>query len=185
MFISRLYNKLSGYTYSLILKKKMVLEESDDILVAYFSWSGNTAMVAKQIHNVLGGDIFEICAEEAYSSVYRDVVNRARQELREDERPELMEDLDTIASYDTIFIGYPNWCNTFPAPVLTFLSNHDFSGKTIIPFCTHGGGGIGNSLRDFSKYCTSAKIVKGLSLNGNSVIRNNSEVIDWIEELKK
>jgi len=163
----------------------MFLEESDNILVAYFSWSGNTALVAKQIHNQLGGDIFEICAEEAYSSVYRDVVNRAKQEFRENKKPELKEDLNAIASYDTIFIGYPNWCNTFPAPVLTFLSNNDFSGKTIIPFCTHGGGGIGNSLRDFYKYCPSGKIQKCLSINGNSVSGNNVEVIDWIEELKK
>ncbi len=163
----------------------MVLEESDNILVAYFSWSGNTAIVAKQIHYYLGGNIFEVCAQEAYSSVYRDVVNRARQELRDNERPELMEDLDTIASYDTIFIGYPNWCNTFPAPVLTFLTNHNFAGKTIIPFCTHGGGGIGNSLRDFSKYCPSAKIIKGLTLNGSLVSPNNGKVINWIEELKK
>ncbi len=125
---------------------KIVLEESGLTLVAYFSWSGNTAMVANQIHNQLGGDILEIRAEESYSIVYRDVVNRARKELRDNERPELMEDLDTIAPYDTIFIGYPNWCNTFPAPVLTFIINHDFSGKTIVPFCTHGGGGLGNSI---------------------------------------
>ncbi len=161
----------------------MFLEKSDNILVAYFSWSGNTAMVAKQIHNQVGGDIFEICAEEAYSSVYRDVVNRARQELREEVRPDLMEDLDTIASYETIFIGYPNWCNTFPAPILTFLSNHNFIGKTIIPFCTHGGGGLGNSLKDFSKNCSSANMLNGLSINGNLVSRYNIEVKDWLDNI--
>ena len=160
-----------------------VLKKSKNILVAYFSWSGNTAMVAKQIHNHVGGDIFEICAEESYSSVYRDVVNRARQELRANERPELKVDLKTIAPYDTIFIGYPNWCNTFPAPVLTFLSNHDFSGKTIIPFCTHGGGGIGNSISDFSKNCPSGNILNGLSINGSLVSRNNIEVKDWLDNL--
>ncbi len=140
-------------------------------------------MIAKQIHNQLGGDIFEICAEEAYSSVYRDVVSRARKELRTEEKPKLMEDIETIGPYDTIFMGYPNWCNTFPALVLTFISNHDFSGKTIVPFCTHGGGGLGNSLKDFSKNCQAANILNGFSINGNLVSRNNIEVKNWLDNI--
>ena len=107
------------------------------ILVAYFSHSGNTREIANQIHKSVGGDIFEIQVVKPYPHDYDAVVQQARQELDSGYKPVLKTKIENIKSYDLVFIGYPNWCSTVPAPVRTFLSEYDFSGKTIVPFCTH------------------------------------------------
>lgn len=158
--------------------------EKKKILIAYFSWSGNTRKIAIQIQKLLGGDIFEIKAAKDYSDVYSDVVSKAREEKRLGLKPTLKNKFETLANYSTIFIGYPNWCNTFPAPVLSFLSEYDFSEKTIIPFCTHGGGGIGHSFTDISRNCANSKVTGGFSINGYAVSNHNFEVEDWMEEIE-
>src|SRR5664280_1274150 len=112
------------------------------ILVAYFSHSGNTREIANQIHKSVGGDFFEIQAVKPYPDDYDAVVKQATQELNSGHKPALKIKMENIKSYDLIFIGYPNWCSTVPAPVRAFLSEYDFSGKTIIPFCTHEGSGL-------------------------------------------
>ncbi len=159
---------------------KSVFENKSNVLVTYFSWSGNTERIASQLQRHFDCDIFEIVAANDYSSVYRDVLIRARQENRSEATPELRNHLASIDSYDIIFVGFPNWCNTFPAPVRTFLMENDFTGKTIIPFCTHGGGGLGHSISDISQLCASGKVLNSFSINGYAVKDNNIEVDNWI-----
>lgn len=162
------------------MKESVDTKYSRKILVAFFSYSGNTGKIANQIHELVGGDIFEIQAVNNYSDNYSDVLARAKQEILSGSKPELKEKPATIEHYDTVFIGYPNWWNTFPAAVLSFLSEYDFDGKTIIPFCTHGGGGIGHSVIDIANQCRGAKVLDGLSINGYAVSKNNPEVEEWL-----
>jgi flavodoxin len=98
-------------------------------LSAYFSHSGNTRMVAEQIRGIAGGDIFEIVSVDPYPNEYTAVVEQARKELDQDYRPALATKMGDIARYDVVFLGYPNWWDTVPRPVATFLSEYDFSKK--------------------------------------------------------
>jgi flavodoxin len=157
------------------------LADNHKILIAYFSWSENTRKIAKQIYQFVGGDIFEIQRAEKYPVSYSAVLNIAKKEIRNADKPELKNKPVTIDEYDTIFIGYPNWWNTFPAPVLSFLSEFDFSGKTIIPFCTHGGGGIGKSVYHIEKQCPKAEVLNAFAINLNAVRNNNAEVENWLK----
>ena len=157
--------------------------EKERVLVTYFSWSGNTREVANQIHQFVGGDIFEIQPVEDYPANYNTVLDITKQEIRSGYKPELKGKPASVEEYSIIFIGYPNWWGTFPAPVLTFLSDHSFSGKTIIPFCTHGGGGIGRSVSDLAKQCDGAEIRDSFSINGNAVRNNNEKVEKWLKKV--
>lgn len=163
--------------------KRMTIQETNRIAVAYFSWSGNTREVANQIQKITGSDIFEIQRLEDYPTDYNAVLGIGKKEIRANAKPELKDKPRSIDKYGTIFIGYPNWWNTFPAPVATFLSEYDFKGKTIIPFCTHGGGGIGHSFSDIAKQCSGATVADGFSLNGSAVNGNNPEVEKWISQI--
>jgi flavodoxin len=141
---------------------------------------GNTEIVAKKIQAMIGGDLFEIDTVEAYPIDYTETTNVAMNEKRENARPELTETVDNMDSYDVIYLGYPNWWGTFPMAVFTFLESYDFSGKTIIPFCTHEGSGLGNSERDIKKLCTKANVESGLAIRGGSVKNSDSMLKSWI-----
>ena len=111
------------------------------ILVAYFTHSGNTQVIANQIHESIGGDIFEIVTVDPYPSDYNKVVKQAKQEQESGYKPTLKTKVEDIESYDVVFIGYPNWCGTIPRLVATFLSEYHFSGKNIVPFYNTRGVG--------------------------------------------
>jgi flavodoxin len=85
-------------------------------------------------------------------------------------------------SYDVIYLGYPNWWSTFPMVVFTFLESYDFSGKTIVPFCTHEGSGLGSSEHDIKKLCQKADVKNGLAIRGSNVSRADNEIKNWIKE---
>jgi flavodoxin len=153
------------------------------ILVSYFSHSGNTREIAQQIQRLTGGDLFEIVSVQPYPEDYDTVVEQAKKELGMAYRPQLKVLLESVAAYDTVFIGYPNWWNTFPMPVATFLRDNDFSGKTIAPFCTHEGSGLGRSVADVVKACRQAKVTRGLAIRGGSVKKAGDQVSRWIEEI--
>ena len=154
------------------------------ILVAYFSHSGNTREIANQIHKSVGGDIFEIQSVKPYPDDYDAVVKQARQELDSGYKPALKTKVENIKSYDLVFIGYPNWCSTFPAPVKTFLSEYDFSGKTIVPFCTHEGSGLGRSVTDISKLCPKSTLLDGFAIRGSDVKTAQNKVSEWLRKIK-
>jgi flavodoxin len=161
----------------------MQVDITKKILVAYFSHSGNTREIANQIHKSAGGDIFEIQAVKPYPDDYDAVVKQAKQELNSGYKPALKTKVENIKPYDLVFIGYPNWCSTVPAPVRTFLSEYDFSGKTIVPFCTHEGSGLGRSATDISKLCSESTLLDGVAIRGSDVKIAQSKVVEWLRKI--
>ena len=162
----------------------MRLDITKKILVAYFSHSGNTREIANQIHKSMSGDIVEIQSVKAYPTDYDAVVKQARQELDSSYNPALKTKLENIKSYNLIFIGYPIWWRTFPAPVKTFLSEYDLSGKIIVPFCTHAGSGQVRSITDVSKLCPKSTILEGIAVWGRDAKTAQNEVSDWLHKIK-
>ncbi|WP_094605785.1 hypothetical protein SPSIL_005650 [Sporomusa silvacetica DSM 10669] len=140
------------------------------ILVTYFSHSGNTRRVAEQIHNLVGGDMFEIKTVAPYPTGYQESVEAAKKEKETDGRPQLSAKVDNMASYDVVFVGYPIWWHTAPMPVYTFLEAYDLSGKTVIPFCTSGGSDIAESMAAINSLCPKSNILEGLTANDANTI---------------
>jgi flavodoxin len=157
--------------------------EQNNILVAYFSHSGNTRVIANQIHGRVGGDIFEIVPVDPYPRDYDECVEQARKELREEYRPKLKTKVENMESYNVVFVGHPNWWGTIPRPVATFLSEYDFSGKTIVPFCTHEGSRQGRSVTDIKKLCSKSTILDGLAVRGGDVKKAQNEVSEWLRKI--
>jgi len=116
------------------------------VLTAYFTRSGNTRVVAGTIHRALGTDLFEIRPAQAYPEDYEPTVEEAKQERDRAVEPPLAERIPNLAGYETVFLGFPIWGETAPPIIRSFLKAHDLRGKTIRPFITHGGYGLGNSL---------------------------------------
>jgi flavodoxin len=162
----------------------MRADKSKKILVAYFSHSGNTREVADQIHKRVGGDIFEIQAAKPYPLDYDASVQRARRELDSGYRPALKSELDNIGSYDVVFIGFPIWWSTFPAPIRTFLSDHDLSGRTVVPFCTHEGSGQGRSATEISKLCPQSTVLDGIAIRGSDAKTAHDKISAWLQKIK-
>lgn len=128
---------------------------------------GNTEVVAAKIKDLLpDADMFHIDTVHKYSDSYMTCIEEAKQELRNQARPEMKERLDSIDQYDTVILGYPNWWGTMPMVCYTFLESFDFTGKTIIPFCTNEGSGMGSSERFIKKLCPSANVLSGVSIHG-------------------
>ena len=151
---------------------------TEKILIAYYSYSGNTKSVAEKIKEITKGDIFEIKPENAYPANYNDTVNQAQKEKNTNFMPQLADN-GNISDYDTIYLGTPVWWYTFASPIRTFLAKNDFSGKTIIPFCTHGGGGASETYNDIKKLCPDATIKEGFTSYGDSAKTPDIEL--WIK----
>ena len=137
-----------------------VPKNNGKILIAYYSWSGHTKKVAEAIQNEIGGDLFEIQPETAYSDDYKTVVDQAKKEINEGYRPALKNNVANIAQYDIVFIGSPNWWGTIAPVVSTFVEQNDLSGKTVVPFITHGSGGEQNTITDLEKQCKDCLVQK-------------------------
>ncbi|MBR1804880.1 MAG: NAD(P)H-dependent oxidoreductase [Selenomonadaceae bacterium] len=147
------------------------------ILVVYFSRTGeeynvgtitkgNTAIVAEFIAQKVGANTFEIKAETPYPDGYEECTALAKRELESNARPKFVANVDNLAQYDTVFIGFPIWWGAVPRVLLTFLEANDFSGKTIVPFCTHGGSGLAGTEREIAEACPNAKLLDGLAIVG-------------------
>lgn len=149
------------------------VENDGNILVAYFSHTGNTEEVAQIIMEYTGGDLAEIERVEEYGNLEEE----AEAEILNGVQPEITVSVDNIADYDTIFVGYPIWWDEAPAMIATFLASNDFSGKVIIPFCTSASDDIGNSLHIFSELCSDAEIAEGLTAN------DLEDIEPWIQRL--
>jgi flavodoxin len=160
------------------------LSSTKTILVAYFSHSGNTREIATQIHKILGGGIFKIQALKPYPRDYDAVVKQAKQELDSGYNPALKTRVKNIKSYSSVFIGYPIWWYTIPAPVKAFLLEYDFSGKTIAPFCTHGGSGLTRSVADISILCPRSTVLDGVGIWGREVKTAQNKVFEWVRKIK-
>jgi flavodoxin len=141
---------------------------------------GNTEVAAKMAQEITGGDLFEIKTVKSYPADYTETTEVASDELRNNARPELASHIDNIDGYDTIIIGYPNWWGNPPMAILTFLEEYDFSGKTILPFCTHEGSGMGVSEHEIKRICPTARVEKGLAIRGSSVKSALSSIKSWL-----
>lgn len=154
------------------------------VLVAYFSRSGSTRAVANHIKDLTGGDLFEIQVAKPYPEEYHACTEVAKKEKEDNARPALQAKVDNMASYDVIFVGYPNWWGTMPMPIFTFLESYDLSGKVVIPFCTHGGGGEQNCFKDFVKHTSKAENKKGFLVSGGQAASSRPQVESWLKGLK-
>ena len=144
-----------------------------NVLVAYFSHTGNTEAVAEQIAERTGGTLAQIQRAEEYA----DLQQEAEEEILQGVRPEITVSVDNVEEYDTIFVGYPIWWDEAPAMIATFLESYDFSGKTIVPFCTSASDSIDNSLHIFSELCPEAAIAEGLTAN------DEADIEPWLQGL--
>ena len=165
--------------------------ENHKILVVYFSWSGNAKALAGQIAQNTGGDLFEIKTVTPYPDNYDECTRVARQELDNNARPAISGSVGNMAQYTIVFLCHPNWWGTMPMAVWTFLETYNFSGKTIYPLVTHGGGNFRRSFEDLQRLCPNAVIGEWLAIsafdrNPNTPPRvtvPNNDVTSWLRRL--
>ena len=145
---------------------------------------GNNQYIAQIIQQETGGDLFAIETVQEYPTTHDPLLEFAYNEKAENARPELAAHIENLDSYDVIFLGYPNWNSDLPTPLYTFLEEYDFSGKTIIPFTTHGGSGFSRTIQTISELQPNATVISdGLAISRNSVSDAESDVIDWVNGL--
>ncbi len=113
------------------------------------------------------------------------MTKQVKQELESGFKPPIKAKVTNIKEYDIVFVGSPNWRNTIAPPVMTFLSEHDLSGKTVVPFITHAGSGLGRSANDIAKLASQATILEGLALWGKDVKNSQDEIAKWLQSLKQ
>ncbi|MBR1671781.1 MAG: flavodoxin [Fretibacterium sp.] len=163
-----------------------VFSRADENYNVGFIEEGNTRVVAGMIAERTGADLFEIRAASPYPRNYKECTEAAQKELSANARPALAEDKD-ISGYDTIFLGYPIWWGELPMAVYTFLEAHDFKGKTVVPFATHEGSGMGRTEGSLRRALPGAKILKGLAIRGataqNSRDQARKSVTSWLSGL--
>lgn len=141
---------------------------------------GNMQYMAMTIQEAIGGELFRIETKEKYPLEHETLVNQAKEEQNEEVRPELATHIENVEQYDIIFLGYPNWWGDMPQPLYTFLEEYDFSGKTIIPFNSHGGSGFSNTIEEIKKLQPNATVKDdGLSISRNDVADSEQEITDW------
>lgn len=185
-----------------------VSNTQNKILIAYFTWSdntvvenpdsidvdaetsasvlspGNAELIANWIAEETGGDLFSIKTQNKYSSDYDECLNQARKERDNNERPALVGRVNNIDDYDVIFLGFPNWWYTCPMAVFTFVESYDLSGKTIIPFCTHGTGGLLRTIRDLKNLLPeNCEVLEPIGVYRPEVKNSKSKVLDWLRNL--
>ncbi len=171
-------------------------EGGSNMLVAYFSLAGeqygvgvieegNTSIIAHMIAEQTGADLFEIEASTPYPTSHDELLEVSQQEMRDNARPEIAETVENMDDYDTIFIGYPNWWADMPMIVYNFLESYDLSGKTIVPFCTHGGSGLSGTESTIEDI-TGGTMMDGFAIAGTTAQNDRdtarSEVTDWLRE---
>lgn len=161
----------------------MTKDEENSTVVIDGKVLGNTEYVATLISERTNSDLFRLEPVEAYPTNHQDLLRRAQEEMQNDVKPELKENID-ISNYDVIFIGYPIWNADLPPIINTFLENNDFSGKTVIPFCTHGGSGLSRTPQTIKNKLNNATVIT----NGFEIYRTNmedspSEIEAWLNEV--
>ena len=153
------------------------------IAIVYFSQTGNTRQLAEMIKAQTGGELIELVPQDAYSQNYREVVTRGKRELDGKIKPALKDGkVPSIENYDVVFIGSPNWFNTYATPLATFLAGNAFKGKVVIPFCTYGSK-VGNTLADITKACSGAIAKDGLGVRGKEMKDTSAKIQQWLDGL--
>ena len=145
---------------------------------------GNTEYVAKIMQETIGGDLFRIETTEDYPLDHDPLVDQAADEQDENLRPELQDHIEDLGQYDTVILGFPNWWADLPMPVYTFLEEYDFSGKTIIPFVTHGGSGFSGTEDTITELQPDAAVSDNtLALSRGDVANSEEEIRQWAGSL--
>lgn len=149
-------------------------------LIVYFSESGNTRNMAGIISEMTGADLVEIEMRNPYSDNYSRLLDEAERDLIANARPALLTRIENMDEYDTVLVGYPNWYAILPMPVYTFLESYDFSGKRIIPFCSHGNGMLGETVANICKSCPGADVREALSVTYGGGASLRDEIRAWL-----
>jgi len=178
-------------------KNSKDLNMKEKTLVVYFSRTGenyavgnidkgNTEIIAEMIAEKTDGTLFQVVPEKAYPDNYKECIDQAKKELNSNARPAIKSDVN-VDEYDTIFIGYPNWWGDVPMPLYTLIEKHNWQGKTVIPFCTHEGSGLGSTPKKLAASCKGATFLTGLAVRGATAQNSRDEarkaVSDWLEAL--
>jgi flavodoxin len=177
--------------------QKELTGKPEKILIVYLSRTENTKMVAGMIQDYVGGKKVELQLQDPYPENYQEIVAQVDTENETGYLPPLKTEIDNIDQYDTIFIGFPTWDMQMPPPMKSFLSQYNFSGKTVIPFNTNGGYGVGSGFETVKQLCPQSNILKGFSIKGGLerdgillAIKNDrakeveNKVRKWLQEIK-
>lgn len=151
-------------------------------LIVYFSHSGNTRELARQIQQRTGADVLELRTVTPYTTVYNDLTQQVKRELENAYRPALQPINVKLENYDTIFLGSPIWWGTVATPISSFLATNNLSGKVIKPFVTHGGSGLARSIEAIKSLCPQADVRQGLAIHSRNVNSSQNELAAWIGE---
>lgn len=154
----------------------------NDILVAYYSWHGNTRKIAELIGRETGGALFEIEPILPYTTDYGAAVAQAKEEIQAGFRPELQA-MPTITSYPVVFLGSPIWWHTMAPPLAAFIDRFDLHGKTVVPFHTHGGGGVGTFESDLAKMCPDSTVTTGFGTYNRGGSETVAQIVSWLNSI--
>lgn len=185
-----------------IIEEVATLQTGGKVLVTYFTWPepdgtdantgasriisngklyGNTEYVAQIISEATGGDLFAIKTGRTYPAPHKALIDAAKEEAEAKQHPKLTTHINNLKDYDIIFVGYPNWWYDMPMAIYSFFDEYDFSGKTIIPFVTHGGSRFSQSVETIADMEKDAKVIKGPSVSARSVPEARDSVVKWLE----
>ncbi len=155
----------------------------ESILIAYYSWHGNTQKIAQLIQEVTQGTLFEIKPSQAYTTNYKEAVAQAKQEIEAGFKPQLAS-LTDITPFTTVFLGTPIWWHTMAPPLYSFITQLDFANKTIVPFYTHGGGGPGRYAQDIAQACPHSSLTEIFGVYESGGSETVSSIKNWLQSLK-
>lgn len=183
----------ASMTLPLMMLSKFALAQTDSTqrqagskpLVVYFSRSGNTRVIAGQIRRARNADLFEIQPATPYPEDYEETVAQAQRETNSSYEPPLKAKVTNMANYETVFVGFPIWGQTAPPVIRSFLSSHDLADKTLIPFITHGGYGIGNSLSVLAAHAPRSRLLDiGFSIQADQERQTLTRVTRWLGDVQ-
>ena len=157
--------------------------QENKILIAYYTRTGNTEIFAQVIQKFAGGDLFRIEPVNKYPDSYQETLKISKVEIDNQQKPQIVRIVENIDNYNVIFVGTPNWYGTMAPPVATFISTHNLTEKTVIPFATHGGGEQ-LCLVDIGEMCSQAIVLDGLALYGSQAEKANDKILNWLKKLQ-
>lgn len=184
--------------------KPIVAGKKDNILVTYFTVPetdgvdalsgasriisegevlGSTEYIAKVIQEATGGDLFAIKTVQQYPGTHKELIDFAKKEVEAKARPKLSTHINNLDKYDVIFVGFPNWWYDMPMPIYTFFEEYDFSGKTIVPFCTHGGSRFSSAIQTITDLEKDATVIKGLPISRDNIAEAKPTVLLWLRDI--
>lgn len=144
---------------------------------------GNMQILVDIVQKEVDGDVFQIITEEPYPSDYEATVDLATEQRESGFKPELKSKVENMDSYNTVYLGYPIWGGNIPAPIASFLSEYDFSGKTIVPFSAHGGYGLGQSIDAIKELCPDATVLEAFEIEADDVENAQDAVSAWLNKI--